>query len=268
MIGQKNLQARLYTMIQTGIYPRFSIIEGEVGSGRRTLAYEIAKQLEAPAVTIPDLGINSVREMIERSYTMAEKCCYIIPDADDMSIAAKNSLLKITEETPNNAYIIMTVKDKNSMLDTIISRATIFTMERYSFAELLDFVQGEGIKLDDKAFMIGDTPGQLLTLNEIGFDEFYTYVEKVVDNIAEVSGANAFKIASKVSMKEGDDGYPMDLFLKAFMYLVSVKHDDPQVRFSAVRATSNALKDLRLKGINKKMLMDSWILDVREGWLQ
>lgn len=276
MIGQKELSARLYTVIHSGIYPRFSILEGDKGSGRLTMALEIAKQLEATPIIIEDLSIASVREIIQKSYTNSSKCCYIFPNADSMSTAAKNSMLKVTEEAPNNAYIIMTLEDKQNTLNTIISRATVFNMDHYSKTELQEFIDVGNIKKDTELLLeLSNTPGEVLRLNELGVKDFAEYVKKVYDNIALVSGSNSFKIASKVSLKDNDGGYPLDLFWKAFIRecaneMIKNINDKYYTKKTSygIRTTNNALADLKIKGINKKMLMDNWILTIREGWME
>lgn len=283
MIGQKDLQSRLYTMINSGIYPRFLILEGSKGAGKLTLACEIAIQLGAAEIVVPDLSISSIRDIIDHSYSTSDKCCYIFPSADEMSVAAKNALLKITEEVPNNAYIIMTLEDRYNTLNTILSRGVVFSMDSYSQDELKQFIETEGsIMVNDEEqellLQLANTPGEILRLYELGVLEFSEYVRKVYDNIAEVSGANAFKIASRVSLKDGADGYPLDLFWKCFIRQCGVDmfehindEDSKYYRHRAsygIRITNTCLTDLRIKGINRKMLMDSWILKIRERWME
>ena len=112
----------------------------------------------------------------------------------------------------------------------------------------------------------------------MGIKEFYDYVQLVVDNIAEVSLANAFKIPSKVALKDTDDGYDLRLFWKAFMkvcmqgifvnYEDKFKETDNSIkRITAINVTSKYLQKLKVKGINRQMLMDNWVLEIRELWM-
>ena len=138
MIGQKN---NINTLIQwrcNKSVPRFIIISGDIGSGRLTLAKIIIKMINAKGIIMGN-SIAEVRETIENSYTITEPTCYIFRNADDMSTNAKNALLKVVEEPPNNAYFIMTVKNIDNMLGTIRSRGTVIKMEPYSRKELESF---------------------------------------------------------------------------------------------------------------------------------
>jgi hypothetical protein len=118
---------------------------------------------------------------------------------------------------------------------------------------------------------ICNTPGQIDEFVSSGPKEFYEYVKLVADNIADVSGANAFKIANKLALKDSDKGYNFKLFLKAFMQYCEILHNDGKLtdlKYSAaLNITLNSLQHLRIKGVNKLFLADKWILDIRKAWM-
>lgn len=267
MIGQHNLQSRIEQLIENGTFPRFSILVGPKGSGKKTFALYIAGYMRAGWVHAFDVKIDTIREIIQQSYKVVDRTVYFIPDADNMSNAAKNALLKVTEEPPNNAYFIMTLEDENNTLETIRSRGTVFHMDRYTPDEIGSYFYDKyhanhGEDEEEIVRELCDTPGDVNTLVKMGIKEFYDYVQLVVDNIAEVSLANAFKISSKVALKEDAEGYDLRLFWKAFM---KVSFDVG--RYNGIYATSKYLQKLRVKGINRSMLMDNWILEIRELWI-
>jgi hypothetical protein len=226
---------------------------------------------------LPDVKIDTIREIITQAYKKITTMIYIIPDADNMSNAAKNALLKVTEEPPNEAYFIMTLEDENNTLETIRSRGTVFHMNNYTREEILDYCGDKHFNADDEDYVkkeniikeLCETPGEVDTLWESNPIEFYDYVQLVVDNIAEVSLANAFKIPSKVALKEDAEGYDLQLFWKAFFKITIEKaynhRDDENVSAygKAALATSKYLQKLRVKGINRSMLMDTWVLEIR-----
>lgn len=273
MIGQTHLQSRIEQLIENGTFPRFSILVGPKGSGKKTFANWIRRCMGQTELVISyeatDVKIDTIREIIQRSYKVVNPTIYIIPDADNMSNAAKNALLKVTEEPPNNAYFIMTLEDENNTLETIRSRGTVFHMDRYTPDEIGSYFYdryhaNHGKDEEQVIKELCETPGDVDTLVKMGIKEFYDYVQLVVDNIAEVSLANAFKIPSKVALKEDVEGYDLRLFWKAFMKVLvdtNRTHD-----FGAITITSKYLQKLRVKGINRSMLMDSWVLEIRELW--
>lgn len=273
MIGQHNLQSRIDKLIENRTFPRFSIFVGPKGSGKKTFAnWIITRIVRQEALSYSqvcsDVKIDTIRLIIESAYKTISTNIYVIPDADNMSNAAKNALLKVTEEPPNNAYFIMTLEDENNTLETIRSRGTVFHMDRYTPNEISCYCFDKYHLDNEQELIVSDiceTPGEVDILVKSGIHEFYDYVQLVVDNIAEVSLANAFKIPSKVALKEDAEGYDLRLFWKAFMKILVDK--DKKHDFMAIVITSKYLQKLRIRGINKQMLVDNWVLEIRELWM-
>ena len=272
MIGQCNLQSRIEQLIENGTFPRFSIFVGPKGSGKKTFAKWVRQCMGQNELVIgyeaTDVKIDTIREIIQRSYKVANTVIYVIPDADNMSNAAKNALLKVTEEPPNNAFFIMTLEDENNTLETIRSRGTVFYMDRYTPDELQQYAKEcTNYTLHDNEWNIVrdicSTPGDVNNLGKYP-SEFYDYVQLVVDNIAEVSLANAFKIPSKVALKDDAEGYDFTLFLKCMIVVCSDKMKQNVIYAEVVQCISRYLQKTRIKGINRTMLLDNLILDVRE----
>lgn len=277
MIGQTNILNIIDEQIFMDEFPRFSIITGPKGSGKKTLANYIVKQLNIQPYIVEDVKVESIRKLINDSYKIADKMVYIISDADTMSLASRNALLKVTEEPPHNAYFIMTVSNFDTVLPTLRSRASVYHMQPYTEQEILEYADGK-YKTTKEVGIIADlceTPGDVDKLLDIGITEFYEYVEKVVNNIASVSSANAFKIANQIAFKDSDDGYDVDLFLRAFKSVCGVEmrkavaenDTEGQMWYSAgIKVVSKALSQLGTSGINKSAVFDIFILDIRREW--
>ena len=138
MIGQDKLLQSINKLIDDG-FPRFVVITGQRGQGKKTLANYISHKLNYQTVK-SDIKIDELRNIIELAYQQTEPIIYLIPDADKMSLGAKNSLLKVIEEPPNNAYFIMTLQTIDNTLPTIKSRCIELRMDNYSDEELNKFV--------------------------------------------------------------------------------------------------------------------------------
>lgn len=269
MIGQKGLIEDLHIQVENGTFPRFVIIAGAKGSGKKTLANLIYKMFGKGVLSERGIGVQEVRDTIDTAYKIAgSQCIYLFADADTMSVQAKNALLKVTEEPPHDAYFIITVSDINTMLDTIRSRATIYNMLPYSREELLEYANTKGITKEiDTILELAETPGDVDVLSTCGAEKLYAYAEKVVDNVAEVSGANALKISHDIAFKEGDKGYDLKLFLKAFQSICAKRMLDDSRYDAGVYLVSRCLSQLRIAGINKYTLFDIFILDIRREWM-
>ena len=265
MIGQENLKNRINKLMWNNLFPRFTILVGPKGSGKKTFVHEfIINNLTDGLYEECGIKVADIRNLIEDAYKVHSTAVYFIPDADNMSSIAKNALLKVTEEPPNNAFFVMTLEDENNTLETIRSRGTIFHMDRYTPDEIKQYSMdsyGDEKYLEEIITGICETPGEVKLLHHMGVKEFYDYVQLVVDNIAEVSLANAFKIPSKVALKEDAEGYDLRLFWKAFIRIAFNVG-----RYNGIYTTVMYLQKLRVKGINRSMLMDNWVLEIRELW--
>lgn len=278
MIGQCNLQSRIEQLVRNHTFPRFSIFVGPKGSGKKTLAHWIYQKFGKGLFVNIGISVDAVRQCISESYTIrGQQVIYLFSDADSMSNAAKNALLKVTEEPPNNAYFIMTLEDENNTLETIRSRGTVFYMDRYTPDEIEryaeEYLETASNGKWDIVRDLCETPGDVEILCKSNPSALYDYVQLVVDNIAEVSLANAFKIPGKVALKEDVEGHDLRLFWKAFMKICLEKAGGKGLTpeqildyGEAVRVTDKYLQKLRVKGINRSMLMDNWVLEIRELW--
>lgn len=279
MIGQRVLLATLEKRIKEHNFPRFCILTGSEGSGKKTLANEIENFFmneygSVYTCWLKDVKVATVRDMINNAYRTVSTTIYVIPDADSMSIVAKNALLKVTEEPPNNAYFIMTLLDKENTLATIRSRGTVFNMSPYSKEELDLFCDNKyyfpNVSDADiqSALAICDTPGEVLEVCKYSVSEFIKYVQLVLDYVGEVSLPNSLKIGDKVALKTNESGYDLKLFWKMFQHLAikaGLTNDGRYLRLA--NRTSGYIQDLKVKGINKQMLFDVWVLDMREIWM-
>lgn len=273
MIGQKRLQENFKQLAENNKFPRFSILVGPKGSGKKLIADWVSLILKGGNITmmLPDVKVDTIRTMITNAYRISKPTVYIIPDADKMSPAAKNALLKVTEEPPNNAYFIMTLEDIENTLATIKSRGTVFYIDPYEPSEIEKFYMENSGNVNNTRIVqqICDTPGDVLTLQSYDVNMFWEYVDKVVDNIANVSGSNSFKIADKIAFKDGDDGYDLKLFWNAFSQICLTRFafsESDWAYCNGVIITGKYLSKLKTTGIRKDSLFDLWILDIRKEW--
>ena len=270
MIGQKSLQDKINTIISGENFSHFVLLSGERGSGRKLVASLIAQKLGGHVITC-GIKADDVRDMISLVNKTADNVVVIIADVDNMSVSAKNTLLKITEEPPKNVWFIMTALDEFFVPDTIISRATVFKLDKYTPQELIEFASSYSNDLTPEELdIIGDicnTPGDAQRLVSVGVIQFWEYVLKVVDHIDSVSTANSFKIAQKLALKQGADGYELKLFWRTFMVICAERMKstvEDRVKYVEwIKITSNYIQVLRVRGANLQMLFDSWIIDIR-----
>ena len=274
MIGQRYLLERIKGQIERNRFPRFSILIGDKGSGKKCLANTIGNYLKYP-VAFVDIKVDAIREVINTAYKIDLPVIYVIADCDNMSSAAANALLKVTEEPPKNAYFILTCENEENLLQTIKSRGVTYMLEPYGYDDKCDYIEQQGVPEfeEDENFIldVASNPGEVQQMLKMDISQFRKYVDLVTDNIAEVSDSNAFKIGDKIALKDEEDKYDLCLFWKAFRSVCTDRMrcdtTDPLKYARAIAITGEKLSQLNIRGINKQELFDTWILDIREEWL-
>lgn len=180
--GNEKVKEQLTFLQESNRLPHAVIIEGEEGLGKHTLAKEIAlnilcKSDDKPCHTCaqcskilkgihPDVyeytapgtplsfHIETVRDVIQNCYLKpneTDRKIYILGNCQCMSVSAQNALLKVLEEPPGNVMFILTVNSKSAMLQTILSRSVVITLEGVNEKTGADYIcsKYENISYED-----------------------------------------------------------------------------------------------------------------------
>lgn len=160
VIGHEQILQHLQTAIEQQKISHAYIFNGEKGCGKHMLATIFAKALQcekkgknpcgvcksciqAASSNHPDIisvmhekasiGIDDIRIQVNQNiaikpYSNKYKI-YIIPEADKMTEAAQNALLKTIEEPPQYAVILLLAENINRLLPTILSRCIVLDLK-------------------------------------------------------------------------------------------------------------------------------------------
>lgn len=164
IIGNNSLKTLISSHIRSKTLSHAYIIEGLVGSGKKTLAKEISKALccENKNDSLPcqkcrsclrtDEGYNtdiytlskgdkatiSVDDVREMTQTLGyypddgDVKIYIIEDSERMTVQAQNALLLSLEEPPSYVVFLLLTVDASLLLETVRSRAQTLKTETFS----------------------------------------------------------------------------------------------------------------------------------------
>lgn len=286
IIGQEKTKTLVKDLENKG-FPRFMIIVGAVGSEMDLIARYAAERLEANFVDVP-IKADDVREAVRLAQTINDPTLYLFQDGQDMSSAAANALLKVTEETPNKAYFILTTNNLNAILPTLQSRAYVLQMDVYYPFELAEYakLRDYAFPSEYKEYIFGvvRTPGDVDTIVEYDIPAFFEFVKKVINNIYTVTGANSLKIPKSLSFSAGQPGFHPVFFLRAIKVVINLvlmgKIDSSWLNeelspksnvrangaLSRVTAKTNYFLGQieNINGINVPNTIDAWILAIRE----
>ena len=278
MIGQKRLLEELSNLVAEDKLPRFIILVGERDEQASEIAPYIAGLMQTGYIRLNDVKVDTIRQMIDEAYDVTEPVVFNIADADGMSAAAKNSMLKVVEEPPNKSYFIMNLTDLANTLETIKSRASVFYMDKYSKEELMEYYNSKYQNKDEKykalICSLADTPLEIDILDADGNGgKFIEYVENFAEKVFQIDGSKALNLTDKVSVKDGDDKYDAIMFFKIYQHIClkqANKENNSQEISKYCQCVILAGKYIqqirRVKGINKQMLLDEFVLKVRKIW--
>lgn len=261
IIGQQQLLDRIDSLINSNNFPRFAIIVGPQCAGKKLIANYISDHLSCMFVP-SSIKIDSVRDVIDSSYQVMNKVCYMFADADDMSISAKNALLKVTEEPPLNSYFIITLKNTENMLPTILSRGTQFFLQPYTDNELYVYGNNKSFMLEDITAKMCSTPGEIDMIIKYGEEQFLSFADSVLDNIGKANISNVLKLSNNFAIKKDDSKYDINLFLHCIMALCLERYkNNADKRYNLLCVnTCNVLSEFHTSSVSKLAVLDKWLI--------
>ena len=170
--GNAQSRERLGSAIESGTLPHALLIEGPRGSGKHTLAMELAAALNcenagSPATPLPCHRCNTCRRIAQRGFTdvkylgkQSDKATigvaevklfkedmhlsaseskykiYVFENAELLTVQAQNALLIALEEPPRDVVIMLLCEQADKLLTTIKSRVQHVATSRFSLSEL------------------------------------------------------------------------------------------------------------------------------------
>lgn len=251
---------------------RFIILVGPEGSGKSLVAQEVSRGMNRVDVAGT---VAEVRKAVSLAYRVAQPTVYAIDKGDSLSPASKNTLLKVTEEPPNRARFILEARQESSVLETLLSRGKVVRLEPFTPAQIeeyIDLICKDSAQTKDSVFDILSktcwTPGIVDKMLQYNVEAFYEFARNIVLEIRNVSLTNALKSASKISFKDGEDGYNVELLFELLKFVASAvirskQYNNLQEHVNLVRTISKYGRMLRQTGVNKKAIYDMFILEAR-----
>ena len=118
------------------------------------------------------LGVDDIRRgnaFLEKTAQLGTVKTILIPQAQIMTVAAANALLKTLEEPTENSYIVLISDDLDSLLPTIISRCALYVIRPVIGEALLSQlnVPTNNDTLDSNSSMISDKVNAYANLSQL-----------------------------------------------------------------------------------------------------
>lgn len=227
LMGRRFLLNQLMRPVTSGRVNHAQIFEGPRGTGKSSAAHLVAKAVNCTGTgnrpcgvcpsclrykegsplglteVFPDgksVKIEQIRAVTDDILIKPESGmkCVIIHEADRMTEAAQNSLLKTLEEPPEYALFMLLTESSAALLPTIRSRCVLIRFAPLEHEGVRQLLESRGIDADialEAARNSGGSPGRAL---EIAEDKNY---RTLADSV--VNAFDGIKTQKDVSMKCG-----------------------------------------------------------------
>lgn len=194
IIGHEDIVKHFKSSIELGKVSHAYILNGEKGSGKKTLAGIVVKSLQcesgdpdpcgtcksclqAESGNQPDIiwvnhekpnviSVDEIRSQIVndidlKPYSSKYKI-YIIPDAQMMNPQAQNALLKTLEEPPEYVIIMLLTNNMDKFLPTILSRCIVLNFKPVQPLQMMEYLVTQlGVDQDKARFCTDFAQGNL-----------------------------------------------------------------------------------------------------------
>ena len=186
LYGNTSTKSRLGAAIDSDTLPHAFLFVGAEGSGKKTLATELAAALNCekkddkgsplpcrrcntcrrifegnytdiswlrPSEGKATIGVEEVRlfrEDMHLSATESNYKIYVIDEAERLTPNAQNALLTVLEEPPRNVIIILLADSGDKILTTIKSRTQSIAMQRFYSHEIKRYLKSSASHLYPK----------------------------------------------------------------------------------------------------------------------
>ena len=261
MIGQEVLVSRI-KQYNLDTFPRSVILLGDTGAGRRTLCNEISSHLNIEQVLI-DSSITY--ENIEEFTTRPRPYLYVF-NADLLSVKQQNVILKFLEEPLKNCYIVIVCRVKQQLLDTIINRCQVWTLQKYTKEKLKSmFPQANELQLS-----LSSTPGQLINILSIQNQDLYYMKElaaKMLTSISRATVSNVLSVPDRFYYGETEAGkYSFDVFLKLLSAesFNNVVESTTSTCYNTYMLTEELRNRIIVPNVSKKQLFENYLMKLKE----
>lgn len=191
-IGHEHICRLLEKQLATDAVAQAYLFVGPRGVGKHSLATEFARKVlntqssHVQPISFSFVGarIEQVRELTQRLSLRpqaGDRQVAILDEADHMSNAAANALLKTIEE-PTASTVLILISHRDNVLPTIRSRCQSFQFGRLSVTNMTRWAQAQGMSKELMATLVSadGSPGEFLRqAQKVGAAPVAPYTEEL-----------------------------------------------------------------------------------------
>lgn len=293
LVGQEVAASFLTAVIQSGRPAHAYLFAGPLGSGKTEAARAFARALlceqgaqdscdtcvrvmhatHPDCVVIPPSGakgylVEQVQEIISsasKAPVRAQRKVYILTRADLLQGHAANALLKTLEEPPANTFFILMARNRDAVLETIVSRCQVLPFRRIPEAEAIaTVVEKTGAAPSDARIALAATGGSLFYA-----EQFWRSSERRNLRIATLEALERLVYADDAGVLESAKGLIVKMRAPLDVVKIEQQRQLEQSRdFLAAGALGRLEQQLRRELTSRERETIGEILDAARSWIR
>ncbi|NNK15568.1 MAG: DNA polymerase III subunit delta' [Sulfitobacter sp.] len=153
--------------------------------------------------------IRALNGFFQMSSTDGGRRVVIIDDADEMNVNAANALLKMLEEPPERATLLLLSHQPSSLLPTIRSRCRTLRLNTLTPAQMAEALEISGVAVTGDpaalAALSGGSVGGALRLSLMGGLSIYAELIGLMGTLPRMDRARAIKLAEAAAQRGAEE---------------------------------------------------------------
>lgn len=325
IIGQEKIITHFQRAIEMDKISHAYILNGEKGMGKKMLAsaFAMAIQCEKGGVepcmechsckqclsgNNPDIrwvthekpasiSVEDIRHQVNHDIDIKpyeyKKKIYIIDEAEKMTIASQNALLKTIEEPPSYALVMLLTANRDMLLQTILSRCVIMDIIPVAYDKIEEYLKIKERIVDyrakEAALFSGGNIGKAREI--CASDDFFYFKEEVlrlVRNIPQMTAADMGSYIKKIAKEQKENiGNYLNLlelwYRDVLLYKASGKEDRllfrkeeknirnqaEQLAYSGIEEIFQSISTVRMQlkaNVNFELALEMLFINIKDNF--
>jgi len=162
-------------------------------------------------VELPVEEVRKLHGFFSRHSSYGGARIAIIDSADDMNRSAQNALLKILEEPPAGAVLLLISHAPGGLLPTTRSRCRMLTLRRLDDETMQNAIAALAPNIGEKERLLvsalaDGAPGRAIELAETEAVAMYREIAELLSGLPRLNGARLFALADKIARAPAERG--------------------------------------------------------------
>lgn len=226
------------------------------------LAFENSSDFKMISPVKDVIKVDTIREICNELFlmpTISSRKVFIIDDAHTMNEQAQNALLKVLEEPPVYATIILITSNKEKLLNTIKSRVIEIPFDSLTKEEIKTILEKQGKEVSKEALEFSN--GAVKKTIEYIEDETFKIAKDLSESLLE---RDFLKINRKFEDIKADKNLKVNIpsILEKVMYIYYSKlKQDVTFDIKQIEALEKTIQNIK-RNANVDLSLDAFMIDI------